>query len=113
MTEGSRDFAARHQRIRNRHRRLAGGYVTRLNANGVIEHRPARRVNVPLAAPLAILVATFLGLRILLLSQLGAAQYSHHLNMLSQGGLAERIGAALLTPDPVTEAVAEMVPAVL
>lgn len=111
MDEGLRDFAARHQRLRDKHRRLSQGYVTRVNRNGVIEHVPARDVPASFLTPLAILVAAFFGFKILLLSQLGEAQYSVHLETLSQGNVAERVGAVLLSPDPLTRAAAALVPA--
>ena len=113
MDEGLRDFAARHQRLRDKHRRLSHGYVTRVNRNGVIEHVPARDVKGSLLKPLAILVAAFFGFKILLLSQLGAAQYSHHLDILSTGNVAERVGAAVLAPDPLTQAIAALVPSAI
>ena len=56
MSDQLRDFARRHKQVQRKHRRLAQGYVTKLDRHGVIRHVPRRDYGGVLAMPLAILV---------------------------------------------------------
>ncbi|ETX29853.1 hypothetical protein [Roseivivax isoporae] len=105
MDDSLKNFEKRHRDIRRKHRRLARGYVTRLQPNGTIVHEPSRDVSGVVAWPLMLLVATFFGFKALLLAQLGAETYASHLATLSQGNFAEQAGAVIMGADPLTRAI--------
>ncbi|ETW11329.1 hypothetical protein ATO8_17715 [Roseivivax marinus] len=103
MSDQLRDFARRHKQVQRKHRRLAQGYVTKLDRHGVIRHVPRRDYGGVLAMPLAILVLAFFGFKAMLMSGLSPQDYQMHLDALAQGNLAEKVGARLMSRDPLTE----------
>ncbi|MHA6347248.1 hypothetical protein [Roseivivax sp. CAU 1761] len=102
MHDALKNFERRHREVQRKHSRLAQGYVTRLGRNGVIEHHPKRDYTGHAAMPLMILTVTFVALKTMLLTGLGAEAYEGHLATLSDGGAVERMGAWLMQHDPLT-----------
>lgn len=105
MESVQKNFLRRQRAIRKKHRRLAGGYVTRVNRMGVIEHRPRRSFGRITIMPLVLLAAMFLAFKAVLYVQLGEETYLSHLDNLTTGSAVERAGAMVMQIDPVTERV--------
>ena len=89
MDKGIREFERRHRAVTAKHRRLAEGYVTRLNPNGTIEHKPVRRVRALPLKGLALAVTGFVAFKGYLLASLGPADYATHVAHLGSGSLLE------------------------
>ena len=109
MDKVQKDFLKRQKAIKRKHRRLADGYVTRVNRAGVIEHRPRRSVMRFTAMPLVVLLALLFGFKVMLLSQLGEEAYLTHVDALESGNVAERLGAIIMRIDPATERVTGLI----
>ncbi|MHA6326060.1 hypothetical protein [Roseivivax sp. CAU 1753] len=113
MEIAQKDFLKRQKSIKKKHRRLADGYVTRVNKVGVIEHRPRRSVGRTTLMPIVLLGVLFLGFKVMLLTYLGEEQYLSHVDALTSGGLVEQIGARVMQIDPATARMTELVAGVL
>lgn len=108
MEDALSRFDRRCQTVRTRHVRMASGYRTRLRPDGMIEQVPHNRIrsrHAPWAALLA-LVAGLFGMKLLLVTWLGAETFEAKRATLQAGSPIERAGAAALRIDPVTAAVA-------
>lgn len=68
------------------------------------DRSPRRRR--PLPGALAFVLCCGLGLKAVLLAQVGQASYADRIARLAQGGGFDRLGAALMQPDPVSRALA-------
>ena len=102
MESALRSFERRQRAVTQKHRKLARGYVTRLNRNGVIEHKPLRKVKLPRLGGLLIALMFFLVFKGAMLASLGVAHYGEHVALLRDGSLADKLGAWVLGVDPVT-----------
>ena len=109
MDDTYKDFYRRQHRLSRKHRRLAEGYVTRVNKAGVIEHQPTPRAGSALARILILGILAVLGFKTLVLSWLGAEAYGQKLAALDAGSAVERAGAWIMQIDPVTLKLAEIV----
>lgn len=111
MDSALRNFDKRQREVTARHRRLAQGYVTKMNRNGTIEHMPIRRFPVAgFALRLAgLAILGFFAFKAVLLAGLGAEEYALRIGHLTQGTLVERVGAWLMGADPVTTALASFI----
>lgn len=107
MEDVAKTFYRRQQRVAKRHRRMADGYVTRLNENGIFEQRPARDWRGMMIRPLLILVLLFLVLKLTFVVYLGFAQYEAHLVKFQGTSVGDLIAHAVMQIDPVTRTVAE------
>lgn len=95
------DFDDRMRRIVRQHEALAKGYVTSVTADGLIVMRPKRRLRFPWRGALFALVVV-MAFKGFLHAYLGAANYGAHVATLQAGNAAERIGAYIMSADPVT-----------
>lgn len=109
MDDGLRTFSKRHRSVQRKHRRLAQGYVTKLGTNGIIVHKPRRDFSGLLTAPALIAVFSFFAFKVMLLANLGPEAYEAHLEALATGNGVEKAGAILMSIDPVTERLTELV----
>ena len=96
------DFDKRQRAVVQKHHKLANGYITKLNRNGIIEHKPIRRV--PFVSLKGLLIAAFgaLVFKGLLIASLGIEEYVARLAHLSQGSVLEHAGAWLMGADPAS-----------
>ena len=96
------DFGKRLRRIDRRHRKMAHGYVTSINHDGLIVARPRRRAprfpwkGLMLTAALLLLFKGFLYM------SLGGITYDARVERLSQGTVVEQAGAFVMQADPAT-----------
>lgn len=102
MDRTIRDFEKRQRAVQRKHRKLADGYTTRLNRNGVIEHQPIRRIPFLTMKGLLLVAAGFLGFKGILLANLGLEDYAIRIGHLAQGTAVEKVGAWLMGIDPAT-----------
>ncbi|WP_353473150.1 hypothetical protein PVT71_03720 [Salipiger sp. H15] len=102
MESALRSFERRQRAIKEKHRKLAQGYVTKVNRNGVIEHRPIRKLPVPRLRILLFALLGLLAFKGVMLANLGAANYSEHVARLSDGSVADKLGSWVLGVDPAT-----------
>ena len=110
MDDALKDFDRRANAVRKNHARLARGYVTKINKNGLIEHQPVRIRAAGKSLRWAVcLVIGLLAFKGVVLSDLGAEIYAGHLNDLSQGTAVERIGSVLMSVDPVTQLISDTI----
>lgn len=106
-------FERRLRRLIRKHRRLAAGIVYRMAPDGLVTAHPGPR---PATAPrlplkgIALLGAFALCFKALLFAALGEPTYVARLDALADGSVAERAGATLMRPDPLTRALASLVP---
>ncbi|EPX75731.1 hypothetical protein [Salipiger mucosus] len=108
MDNAIRNFEKRHRALTAKHRKLAQGYVTQLNRNGTLEHRPIRRTPGFTLKGVLLAVAGFLVFKAYLLASMGPETYAGHLAQLSSGTVAERAGAWVMGVDPATAWVAKL-----
>jgi hypothetical protein len=70
--------------------------------------RPTQRRRSTWLLPLALIALTVIVIKAGILSQIGADAYAARVAELSQGTFADRLGAYVLTADPLTEWVAAL-----
>lgn len=96
------EFDRRMRRINRRHSRLSRGYVTSVNADGLLVATPIRRrTSVPLRGVVVIIAALML-FKGIVLAQLGPAAYEERLEGLAGGNQVEQVGAWIMKADPTT-----------
>jgi hypothetical protein len=101
---GHRDqgFGRRVRKIEKQHRRLAQGYVTSVNHDGLVVARVRRSgFRFPFRGILLLVIA-FLGFKSFLYANSGEIGYAERLALMQQGTIAERAGAWVMQPDVVT-----------
>ncbi|ANT59942.1 hypothetical protein AYJ57_05890 [Salipiger sp. CCB-MM3] len=102
MESALKSFERRQRAVAQKHRKLAQGYVTKINRNGVFEHRPIRRISPVRLRGLLLTILGFLVFKGVMLANLGSDHYAEHLARLSDGSFADKLGAWVLGVDPVT-----------
>jgi len=94
-------FDERLGRIQKRHRKMANGYVTKMDKDGLISARPLRRIRFPWKFMLLI-AGLFILFKGATLAALGPVSYGERVERLAQGSGSERIGAFLMQSDPAS-----------
>lgn len=114
MTQtNSQNFDKRMERILRKHQNIAHGYVPVLTEDGLIVAAPKKR---PLRLPLRLFATTLIlamAFKVMLFVAIGQAAYNERVAALQAGGEWERVGAWIMTADPVTVWLAEQVRVVL
>ncbi len=99
-------FGQRLRRIDRNHRKLAQGYVTSVNHDGLLIARP-RPIDVRLTwRGVAYVIIVMMAFKVFLFAQIGAAAYQEKVTGLQNGTLAQQIGAYVMVADPVTVKIA-------
>ncbi|MCB1334119.1 MAG: hypothetical protein KDK26_10805 [Roseivivax sp.] len=109
MSNSIRSFEKRARSVEARHKKLAGGYVTRMDKDGLIHHAPRKRLRLFRPRVLLYPVIAVMVFKVFLLSQMGQPAYEAKLTSLAQGSALERAGAVLMSIDPVTETIAGVI----
>lgn len=102
MEDTLHDFRMRQQKLRRKHERMARGYVTGIDQNGLIVQKPDSKTGGRTLRLLAMLAAGFVGFKILLLAGLGPEQYGLHVTQLQSGSTGDQVGAWLMQIDPLS-----------
>lgn len=113
MADAIRKFEKRARALESKHRKLANGYVTHMDRDGVMRHRPISRFRILRPRGILMLIVGFLVFKGFLLSQMGAEAYGLRLQSLAEGGMLNRAGAVILADDPITTLIAGMLDRVL
>lgn len=108
-----KDFGKRVKRINKRHRKLANGYVSSVNHDGLIIAKVRRSGPRFPWKGIALCFIAFFAFKGFLLSQLGATTYNERVGSLKDGTYVEEIGAYAMSADPVTVWVSEQIRTVL
>lgn len=95
-------FDKRLSKIDRKNRKLARGYKTRVEANGLIRARPTRSFHFPLRGAL-LLVAGFFLFKAFMLASVGPGAYIDRLALLESGTIVESAGSWVLQIDPLTQ----------
>lgn len=94
-------FDERIRGLQKKHRKMSNGVVHSVNHDGLIIARPRRsRIQLPIKG-LFLMVSAFFVFKAFLLGYLGSITYLERLDLLSQGTIVEKAGAALMKPDPI------------
>ena len=102
-------FGYRLKRIDKAHRKLAHGYVTSINHDGLIIARPARRSSgVPLRG-LFLCLLVLLTFKGFVYAQIGGAAYADRVGLLENGTIVEQLGAYVMFADPATLWIAQQI----
>lgn len=102
-------FGSRLRRIDSNHRKLANGYITTMNHDGLLIARP-RPKDVRLTwRGVAYVVIIMMAFKIFLHAQIGAEAYQERIVSLQNGSIAQQIGAYAMVADPVTVAIANAI----
>lgn len=99
------DFYRRMDRIDRNHRKLARGYVTTVNADGLIVARPRTSSRRFPWRGLMLVLALMIVFKGFMYAQIGAADYDARVALLQQGTIAEQVGGYIMKADPVTVAI--------
>ena len=90
-----------------RARKASGGHSLRMGPDGLVTMVPRRRKpRFPLGAVLSVLAVAF-AFKAVLLASMGTESYVAKLSDLASGSAAERAGAWVLQPDPLSLALAK------
>ncbi len=108
MVETHQHFANRLDTLGAKHRKLARGYTTQLDKNGLIVAKPKRaRRHFPVKGLLLLLFA-FISFKAFMLSVNGPEAYNDRLSKLEAGTIFESFGAKVMSLDPATVALAQI-----
>ncbi len=105
------EFAERLQRIGRAHRKLAQGYVTTIDANGLIVPKPQRKSSGSAMRSLLACLVVLMGFKGFLYNQIGNTAYDTRIIQLQNGSVLEKIGASVMYPDPLTVRIASILSA--
>jgi len=95
-------FGMRLKQIERHHHRLAKGYVTSINHDGLIIARPHKRASSAPLRGIFLFLLTLLMFKGFLFAQLGETAYGERMALLDGGTMFEKAGAYVMTPDPAT-----------
>lgn len=108
MGTAQQPFEQRIRRIERKHSRMdESGSRARLKKDGLIELRPRRRFFRLRARYVVYLLAAAFLFKVAIYLHLGAEDYAARLATLDQAQMVDRIGAAIMAPDPATLWIAE------
>ncbi len=101
------EFGQRLRRIDRHHKKLARGYITSINHDGLIVARPRRRTSLFPLRGLFLCLLTLLAFKGFLYAHLGPTSYGERVALLQSGTIVENMGAYAMKADPVTVWIAE------
>jgi hypothetical protein len=102
MSDAFQEFDARLKTIGRKRTKLARGYVSKVDKDGLIIFRPKRRRS---GIPLRGLLYMFLGFmffKAVIIAHLGLPLYGDRLSQLSQGSVVEQAGSVVMRADPLS-----------
>ncbi|MGJ8605726.1 MAG: hypothetical protein ACSHXH_16535 [Marivita sp.] len=109
MTKQQDMFDERYRKVLKRHRQLSRGYVTKLEKNGVITHRPNRQIRDAFSFSMIFLpIGVLFFLKACIVTLLGEEGYVQQVEVLRNGGFVEQMGALIMQIDPITAPLARL-----
>ncbi len=109
MIDSRREFHKRQRAVQKKHVRMARGYVTKLERNGVITQKPDVKAPARGLRVVLFLALLFLAFKSFVLASLGIEDYTLRLAKLETGSTVEQAGAWLMQLEPVSLKLAELV----
>lgn len=107
------DFDDRLRKLGRKHRAMSNGYETYMHPDGLIVARPVpQRARVPLRIPVFLIVGV-IAFKAFLMAALGPQTYDDRVLRLQQGTMVERLGAAVMQREPVSQYLAERIGPIL
>lgn len=109
MTHQQDMFDERYRKVLKRHRQLSRGYVTKIQKNGVIVHRPIRHLREAVSfSALLLPFGILFFLKACIVTVLGEEGYRQQVDVLREGGFVEQVGALFMQLEPVTGTLARL-----
>jgi len=108
MEDALNSFYKRQQRVQKKHARMAQGYKTKLDKNGVFVQVPDSKTGSYGLRIMMWSALVFMAFKAFLLTGLGTADYEGHVAALAQGTSFEQVGAWFMQIDPVTAKISEL-----
>jgi len=102
-----KDFYVRLGRI-EKIRRNGGGFEA-AGALGLSHYARPQQRSIPLLRPLLVLIVAVIGIKGIILNQVGADTYSARVEALTKGSSVDKIGAFIMQADPLTLFVASQI----
>lgn len=114
MVETRDHFAQRLNHIGSKHQKLKRGYTTKVTNNGIIVAQPVKKSRryIPFKGML-LTVLCFFAFKAFILAANGPDAYADRLASLENGTVFEQAGAMIMTVDPATAALANIMGPVL
>ncbi len=95
-------FGQRVQKINTAHRKLAGGYVTTINDDGLMVARPHRKSSHQMMRSLFFCLIIMMAFKAFLYAQTGEQAYLQRVALLQNGTIVEQVGGYVMYADPIT-----------
>ncbi len=108
MEDALNSFYKRQNRVQKKHDRMAKGYVTKLDKNGVFVQVPDKKAGAFGLRMMFLSALVFMGFKAMLLTGLGTEAYQGHVDTLNQASSYEQVGAWFMQIDPITAKIAEI-----
>jgi len=100
------EFHRRLSALSRKHAAMSQGYKTTLRSDGLVLAKPKSRKLRILWRPVLVMAVLVTMFKVYVLVSLGPQDYAARVARLEQGSDVERVGAVLMTADPVTRAFA-------
>ena len=105
VVSGREDFENRMKRLVAKHTAMSRGYTARLRPDGLIVAEPCRPPSPVRGRSLLVVLLAFLMFKGILIASLGGPSYDARVHELWGGNVAEKAGAVIMFPDPVSRMV--------
>ncbi len=102
-------FGQRLHNIDRNHRKLAKGYITSMNHDGLLVARPRPKEVRLTWRGVAYVVIIMMAFKVFLYAQIGAEAYQERVVALQNGSFAQQIGSYAMAADPITAALANAI----
>lgn len=96
------EFERRMRRINRRHTKLSQGFKTEVNDDGLVVAKPHKRRGGATLRGIAFIAVVVMLFKGFLHAQLGVYAYEERVLSLAEGNAIEKVGAWVMTADPVT-----------
>lgn len=103
------EFGQRVQKINKSHRKLAGGFVTTINDDGLMVARPHRKSSHQTIRSLFFCLVIMMAFKAFLYAQSGEQAYQQRVSLLQSGTIVEQVGGYVMYADPITVWVSGMI----
>lgn len=107
MSDAMRSFERRAKTVRTSHKKLAGGYVQKVDKNGIVKLQPRTTISLAPVRYILLIALALVAFKGAVLVNLGTEAYLDTLTPFQIGSTGERFGAWLMQIDPLTAWIAE------
>lgn len=106
MVETKDQFTIRLNALGHKHRAMSRGYTTVMRSDGLIVIKPCkRRIQIPIKG-IALLLLGFFFFKAFMIASVGVVTYGERVAILNNGTFVEQGGAWVMTPEPVSQTIA-------